>query len=606
MPHTYDPGRPEMPFSAVIGQARFKLALVLVAIDPAIGGVVISGPRGSAKSTLARGLAALVAPHHTGSPADSGQDTKAISRFVTLPLGASEEMVTGTLNLEKVLNEKQLAFSPGLLSKAHNGVLYVDEVNLLPDNLVDLLLDVAASGVNYIERDGISHQHAADFVLVGTMNPDEGELRTQLLDRFGLSVVLNNRYQVAERVAIVKAREAFDANPQAFVLDYAERQRALIARIAAAKDRLKSVVCSESARVAIAERCEQAAVDGLRADIVWHRAALAHAAWEGRSEVMCEDIEAVAELVLNHRRRQSSSSPPSHPGAKKNQATAEQKPFGNGFERPDDSHRQNASGDSEESDWGSMEPMRRPGILAPKTEIPTRSVIHDTNRKPVLPETLFAPCRGQSASGRQVANIRGRLPDWFASLLGSRGQWPPENLVMRKRKLGQSTLHIVLVDTSGSTLQGDVFSRAKGVVAAIAKKAYLSREQLAVFGFGNDQVMSLMAKIRAPKHIETWLERLTAGGGTPLLKAINEVSDYGAGMHRKYPALDLRIYIVSDGRSREILGPVHLPGECIWVDIEQAPIPRGRGRVFASQLGALYISLRQLVSFDTQTPGWTV
>ncbi|MBW6128305.1 AAA family ATPase, partial [Pseudomonas aeruginosa] len=189
------------PLSAVVAADELKLALCLAAVDPAIGGVLIEGPRGMAKSTLARGVAELL-------PA---------GEFVTLPLGASEERIVGSLDLDAALGEGRARFSPGVLAKADGGVLYVDEVNLLPDHLVDLLLDVAASGVNLVERDGISHRHPARFVLIGTMNPEEGELRPQLLDRFGLNVRLDTQPPPAERAEIIRRRLAFDADPQAFV-----------------------------------------------------------------------------------------------------------------------------------------------------------------------------------------------------------------------------------------------------------------------------------------------------------------------------------------------------------------------------------------------------
>ncbi|WP_315980193.1 ATP-binding protein [Aliamphritea spongicola] len=298
----------QFPFAAVTGQQNLKLALMLAAVNPAIGGVLVSGPRGCAKSTLARGLVDIL-PHR--------ETDDATAPFVTLPLGASEEMLLGSLDLQQVLNDKQVSFRPGLLSKAHQGVLYVDEVNLLNDHLVDQLLDVAASGVNRIERDGISHQHAASFLLLGTMNPDEGAL-PQLQDRFGLAVNLSNQYPVAERVEIVRHREAFDADPEGFCEQYRGTQASLLAQIVTARQILTNVTCSDELRIVIAEACNAAGVDGLRGDIVWFRAAVAHAALQGRNAVIREDIDAVAELVLAHRRKDDGGHNSNPPPAEQN------------------------------------------------------------------------------------------------------------------------------------------------------------------------------------------------------------------------------------------------------------------------------------------------
>lgn len=285
------------PLAAVVAADDLKLALCLAAIDPAIGGVLIEGPRGMAKSTLARGLADLLA---------SGT-------FVTLPLGASEERIVGTLDLDAALGEGRAQFSPGLLAKANGGVLYVDEVNLLPDHLVDLLLDAAASGVNHIERDGISHRHAARFVLIGTMNGEEGELRPQLLDRFGLNLALDAQPQPAQRAEIVRRRLAFDADPQAFLQRWQEQQDELRERCQNARERLATIPLDDAALEQISQRCFAAAVDGLRADLVWLRAARAHAAWRGVEQIAAEDIDAVAEFVLRHRRRQTPPPPAAQP-----------------------------------------------------------------------------------------------------------------------------------------------------------------------------------------------------------------------------------------------------------------------------------------------------
>jgi magnesium chelatase subunit I len=297
------------PLAAVVGADELKLALCLTAIDPKIGGVLIEGPRGMAKSTLARGLADLLA---------SGQ-------FVTLPLGATEERLVGTLDLDAALGQGRAQFSPGVLAKADGGVLYVDEVNLLPDHLVDLLLDVAASGVNLVERDGISHRHPARFVLIGTMNPEEGELRPQLLDRFGLNVALSGQTAPTERSQIIRRRLDFDADPVAFCAQWTTEQEALKARCERARLLLPGIALDDQALEAITERCFAAGVDGLRADLVWLRAARAHAAWRGASAILSEDIDAVAEFALRHRRRDvapptSQQSPPnSTPPAADNQ-----------------------------------------------------------------------------------------------------------------------------------------------------------------------------------------------------------------------------------------------------------------------------------------------
>jgi magnesium chelatase subunit I len=286
--------RAAFPFTALVGQPQLQRALQLAAIDPGIGGVLISGPRGTAKSTAARALAALL----PGAP------------FVTLPLAASLEQLVGTLNVEDVLRDGQVRLAPGLLARAHNGVLYVDEVNLLPDELVDALLDAAASGVNTVERDGISQQHAARFVLVGTMNPEEGELRPQLLDRFGLSLVLANPVDAAQRTAILRARLGFDENPDALGAQHAEEQRALSAALVAARAVLSRLNWSDDVLHHAAACAIAAGVDGMRADLVMLRAARALAALEGRSEVTLDDVDAVAELALAHRRPEGGAAQP--------------------------------------------------------------------------------------------------------------------------------------------------------------------------------------------------------------------------------------------------------------------------------------------------------
>jgi magnesium chelatase subunit D len=276
------------PFSAVVGQGEARLALLLAAVDPGIGGVLLRGDKGSAKSTLARGLAGMLPG---GAP------------FVELPLGATEDRVLGTLDLKAALTDGETVFRPGLLDAAHGGVLYVDEVNLLPDHLVDVLLDVATSGINVVERDGVSHAHEARFVLVGSMNPEEGELRPQLLDRFGLSVAIAAPADPGHRAEIVRRRLTHDAGGEVVG---SEGDLVLRARLAASMPAdLPDTVVDFACRVALSVGAE-----GLRADLVLCRAAAAFAGWEGRSVATASDVERVAGLALGHRRRRRPFDPP--------------------------------------------------------------------------------------------------------------------------------------------------------------------------------------------------------------------------------------------------------------------------------------------------------
>ncbi|WP_410871884.1 VWA domain-containing protein [Nocardia sp. A7] len=289
-------GEAGFPFSAVVGQERLQLALILSAVHPGIGGVLVRGEKGTAKSTVVRALAQLLPPvvDETGArPA----------RLVELPVGATEDRVVGSLDLERVLRDGEQTFRPGLLAAAHHGVLYVDEVNLLHDHLVDVLLDAAAMGRVHVERDGVSHSHEARFVLVGTMNPEEGELRPQLLDRFGLTVDVAASREVDVRMAVVRRRLDYEADPAAFAARYVDADQIVAERILTARDRLPEVSLDNSELRRIAALCASFDVDGMRADLVVARTATAHAAWRGRDRVTEDDVRIAAELALPHRRR---------------------------------------------------------------------------------------------------------------------------------------------------------------------------------------------------------------------------------------------------------------------------------------------------------------
>jgi magnesium chelatase subunit D len=302
------------PFSAVVGQEAMQLALLLNAINPAIGGVLIRGQKGTAKSTAARALALLLPPlektdltieMRSNGRADAVHFSRSAStsRFVELPVGASDDRVVGTLDIEHALQAGQRRFEPGLLAQAHGGILYVDEVNLLADHIVDVLLDAAASGVNTVEREGISASHPARFILVGTMNPEEGDLRPQLLDRFGLAVEVAGQPEPEVRAEIVRRRIGYEANPAEFYARFAESEELLRQRIVEAQALLPQVTLSEGLLELITHICAGSGVDGLRADITIYKTALTLAAWEGRRHVTVADVRRAAELALLHRRR---------------------------------------------------------------------------------------------------------------------------------------------------------------------------------------------------------------------------------------------------------------------------------------------------------------
>ena len=306
------------PFSAIVGQDAMKRAMVLTAIDPTIGGVLVFGDRGTGKSTAVRGLAQLLppiealkgCPVNAATPEDSpawaehtGQLEEKPTPVIDLPLGVSEDRVTGALDIEKALTKGEKAFEPGLLARANRGYLYIDEVNLLEDHIVDLLLDVAQSGENVVERDGLSIRHPAKFVLVGSGNPEEGELRPQLLDRFGLSVEVTSPTDITERIEVIKRRDAYERAPADFISHYADADKVLRNRILAARVRLPDVFVADAVLKDCAELCIALGSDGLRGELTLLRAGRALAAFEASTELTREHLRRVAPVTLSHRLR---------------------------------------------------------------------------------------------------------------------------------------------------------------------------------------------------------------------------------------------------------------------------------------------------------------
>jgi magnesium chelatase subunit D len=407
------------PFSAVVGADDMALALILTTVAPEFGGVLVRGEKGTAKTTMVRALAGVLppirvvagcrfscdpldpdpncpdGPHHEqftsrGLPTGTG-DVARPARLVELPVGASEDRVIGSLDLHHALGSGEVRFQPGLLADAHRGILYVDEVNLLHDHLVDLLLDAAATGRSTVEREGVSVAHASRIVLVGTMNPEEGELRPQLLDRFGLTVEIRAPRDPELRAEVVRRRLAFDRNAAAFVRSYASQEEELRDRIVAARSLVGSVRITDRQLILIAEVCAGFEVDGMRADIVTARAAAANAAWHGRQVVRREDIWAAARLALPHRRRRKPFDAPGLDEALLDQLLGDDESPGSAGDParpegpPPDSGDQPAEPAGTESGGAESEPAR--GELFP----PGADAHVDHSQQPGLASSLHLP-----------------------------------------------------------------------------------------------------------------------------------------------------------------------------------------------------------------------
>ena len=572
------------PWSAVVGQERVKLALTLCAIDPAIGGVLIHGSRGMAKTTLARALGELMP-----------------GPFVELPLGASEERVTGTLDLDAALRGDGVSFAPGLLARAHQGVLYVDEVNLLADHLVDLLLDAAASGRNVVERDGISHAHAARFVLIGSMNPDEGELRPQLLDRFGLCAPAGAKLEPAERIEIVSRRLAFERDPEAFTALHASAHEEWRRRAVAARARIERMAFDPRIAERVAMRCSEASVEGVRADLAMLRAARAHAAWCQRTEIRDADLDAVAELALAHRRAAASpfdaAPPPNGPKRRSDTPRDELRDFGRPGDRMDASGRSpdhasplpkpqepSRSSPSAAESSGSRAAQGAPGPsgaalpdasatsrerashAASEGDRATDGAIAPVPMAPPLPHELALPTptphsaaawrrtdherpRGEAEPGRSSGESRGAI-DWFATLLRATA---PKRADLRFRARSPLFRHLLVlaVDCSASMLRGGALAEAKRAVRAIGRSARQRGTCKALVSFQGSGARLESAPKMARGALGRALARLGAGGGTPLRGALETALTLASNTQLCMRRTSKRLVLFTDGRSRD-------------------------------------------------------
>jgi magnesium chelatase subunit D len=597
------------PFSALVGHDRLRLALILCAVRPDIGGVLIRGEKGTAKSTAVRGLATVL----------SQVDDEA--RLVELPIGATEDRVVGSLDLQRVLRDGEQAFQPGLLARAHGGVLYVDEVNLLHDHLVDVLLDAAAMGRVHIERDGISHSHDARFVLVGTMNPEEGELRPQLLDRFGLTVDVAASRDVDVRVEVIRQRLAYEADPRGFADRYADEDAALAARITAARAALADVVLPDNELRRIAALCAAFDVDGMRADLVLARTAVAHAAWRGSTTVAEEDIRIAAELALPHRRRRD---PFDDPGLDQDRldealAAADQSepepdpdpPGGGGAE---------ASEGAEASDGAqSPAPQRNSGNGASRPSAPPAATFRT--------KALLVPGVGEGAPGRR-SRARNRTGATvaatdvpgdghgvhiFASVLAAAGNQRragrprigPEDVRRAVREGREANLVIFVVDASGSMAARDRMSAVSGATLSLLRDAYQRRDKVAVVTFRQDRAQVLLPPTSSVYIAGRRLARFDTGGKTPLAQGLLAARDVVLREKARDRSRRPLVVVLTDGRATGGADPLGrtetaarlLVAEgvaAVVVDCETSYVRLGLATRLAQQLDAPAVRLSQL------------
>jgi magnesium chelatase subunit D len=607
---------PGYPFSALIGHDRLRLALLLCAVRPEIGGVLIRGEKGTAKSTAVRGLAAVLAA------------VDADAHLVELPIGATEDRVVGSLDLQKVLRDGEHAFSPGLLARAHGGVLYVDEVNLLHDHLVDVLLDAAAMGRVHVERDGISHSHEARFVLIGTMNPEEGELRPQLLDRFGLTVDVAASRNVDVRADVIRARMAYEADPAGFAAAHADRDAELAARVAAARALVDRVVLPDSELRRIAALCAAFDVDGMRADLVVARTAVAHAAWRaaatGTSEItVCEDdIRIAAELALPHRRRRD---PFDDPGLGQDRLDEAMAQAGEAADPGPD-----PQPDPEPPDGGGTPPPESLGNGETPGAQPDPSPSSRPNAAPSATfrtKALTVPGVGEGAPGRRsrARNRTGTVVSAtadaatghglhvFGTLLAAaasqrvagRPRPRPDDVRHAVREGREGNLVIFVVDASGSMAARDRMAAVGGATLSLLRDAYQRRDKVAVITFRHDRAQVLLPPTSSVHIASRRLARFDTGGKTPLAHGLLAARDLVVRERARDRARRALVVVLTDGRAtggpdplgRTRQAAARLVAEgaaAVVVDCETSYVRLGLAADLATHLGAPSVRLSHL------------
>ena len=657
------------PFSAVVGSEDMALALILTTVSPEVGGVLVRGEKGTAKTTMVRALAQVLPtidvvegcrfscdpldldPTCPDGPHDHPAVRSRPARLVELPVGATEDRVIGSLDLRQALGIGQVVYEPGLLAAAHRGILYVDEVNLLHDHLVDLLLDAAAMGRSTVERDGVSVAHAARLILIGTMNPEEGELRPQLLDRFGLTVEITAPRDPELRAEVVRRRMAFDREPAAFVAAYAAAEQALRVRIAAARKLLPSVHLGDRQLATIARVCGGFEVDGMRADIVTARAAAAHAAWHGRSKITKSDIRAAARLALPHRRRRNPFDAPGLDEDLLDQLLDEQPdpeptpPNGSppdglpsGSERNGDSSTSSGHNEAAHPNGHEMQPEPVEGAstrsahidLPPASGFSTGRIVSagDTYRTRLFTAPGIGVgeaghrSRALTSVGRAVgavaadhgsgrlhltATIRAAAPHQVGRgrLADERLRLATPDLRLTETEGRESNLVLLVVDASGSMAARRRMEAVKAAALSLLLDAYQRRDKVGLITFRGAGATLALPPTSSIDTAARRLEDLPSGGRTPLAEGLLCAAETLRLERIRDPRHRSLLVLVTDGRathgadavgrSRQVANQLRRAGVAsLVIDCESGRISLGLAQTLSVHLGAQYVTVDEV------------
>jgi magnesium chelatase subunit D len=655
------------PFSAVVGSEDMALALILTTVSPEVGGVLVRGEKGTAKTTMVRALADLMPsigvvegcrfscdpldpdPTCPDGPHDHSVARSRPARLVELPVGATEDRVIGSLDLRQALGVGEVTYEPGLLAAAHRGILYVDEVNLLHDHLVDLLLDAAAMGRSTVEREGVSVAHAARLILIGTMNPEEGELRPQLLDRFGLTVEITAPRDPGQRAEVVRRRMAFDRDPASFVTGYAAQEEMLRAKIIKARSLLASVRLGDRQLATIAKVCGAFEVDGMRADIVTARAATAHAAWEGRREITKADIRAAARLALPHRRRRN---PFDAPGLDEDllDQLLEDEPEPDPRPPNDQPPKSPSTGSGREdaqdvNGQQNMPPEHVDGqVDSPSTSSATMSTSSGSISN--APTQIFAAgetyrtqlftasgvgigapgrrSRAVTSTGRTVGAISARSNNGRLHLTATinaaaphqvaRGRLPAERLRLASHDLRlavtegrESNLVLLVVDASGSMGARRRMEAVKGAVLSLLLDAYQRRDKVGLIIFRGAEATLVLPPTSSIDAAARRLEELPSGGRTPLAEGLLCAAETLQLERIRDPRRRPLLVLVTDGRathgpdavrrSRLIADQLRRTGVAsLVIDCESGRMALGLARSLSVHLGAQHVTVEEVAA----------